>query len=210
MKQLFTVLLTLIVLTIFGQQDYTDCLSPTSPRNFGILKTYEKKVDEILLSQLSDFQLLVFRQSETIWAIELDTSDLKNPNYFITLVSPTKSIWYSMPDIDNIKTHKFSKNISSQDYELINKLFDSALKTVCAKCHNFGIDGSTYNFSNTVISGRVWSPPKESKRGQLVAISNEIKELIRIDTNKLQLSNELQNRITGLTEAFNKQNANKR
>lgn len=207
MKQLlliFTLVLT-TSLSGFGQDNSKDCLSPSSPRIFGLLKMYEKKVDEILLSQFSDFQLLMFRQSETIWAVELDTSDLKNENYFITSVSPSKNIWYSMPDTDSITAYKKSKNISTEDYTLINKLFYSALNSVCASCGNFGIDGASYSFSNGIISGEVWlgkPPSNETKKERLVMICKEINKLINTDSERIQLTTEFQNQIADLTEEF--------
>lgn len=207
MRQLlltFTIVLFNSLLGL-GQDNSKDCLSPSTPRNFGPFKMYEQKVDEILLSQFSNFSLLQFRQSETIWAIELDTTDLKNANYYITSVSPSKSIWHSMPYTDSITAYRKSRNISTEDYILINKLFYSALSGVCASCHNFGIDGASYDFSNGTISGRVWlgkSPTKETKKERLVMICKEINKLINTGSQKIQLTLELRNQIIELTEEF--------
>ena len=211
MKHIFTVFSIVMTLTVFAQGEYVDCLSPTPPQNFGMLRAYEKKVDEILLSQLTGLQLLMFRQSETIWVIELDTTNLKNPNYFMTAISPSRSIRQSMPNTEGITVSKITKHISSKDYYLIKELFDSALNSVCARCNNFGIDGASYTFSNLIISGRVWlgmPNTDKTKKERLVLICKQINELANTDSTKLMLDPELQNRIIELTEAFNKQNAN--
>jgi hypothetical protein len=210
MRQLFSTFILLLITSSygFGQNNSVDCLSPSFPRSLGALKGYEKKIDEVLLSQLSNFQILQFRHSETIWAIEFDASDENNFKYFLTSVRPSRSIWHSMSDTDGITVYKMSKNISTQDYKLINSLFNSALNTVCASCHNIGIDGTTYNFSNRIISGKVWlggSPTNETKKERLVLICKEINDLINTKSKTMQLSTDLKNRIMVLTEEFEKQ-----
>ncbi|WP_375579378.1 hypothetical protein ABWH96_20660 [Marivirga tractuosa] len=213
MRELF--LLTAIFFTItpvFGQKASNDCLSPIGASLFGD-KEYEKKVEEILISQLSNFQILRYQQSETFWAIELDTTDLKKPSfYFITHVSPSKSIWNSLPETDDIEINKIIKHIRSEDYELISNLFSAALGSVCANCQNFGIDGSTFHFSNIRLTGKIWlvnPPTPNSKKERLVLICQEINKLV-INTKlfKINIQASLKNRILSLTNDFKKQNAN--
>ena len=212
MRQLFLLAAIFFTITrLFGQQTSKDCLSPTGPSLFGG-KEYEEKVEEILISELSEFQILRYQQSETFWAIELDTTDLKKPSfYFITHVSPSKSIWNSLPEIDNIEVNKITKQIRSEDYELISNLFSSALGSVCANCQSFGFDGSTFHFSNIRITGKIWlagPPTPNSKKERLVLICQEINKLV-IDTKltKISIQEKLKNSMLGLTNDFQKQNA---
>lgn len=213
MRELF--LLTAIffnIIPLFGQQTSKDCLSPTGPSLFGD-NEYEKKVEEILTSQLSDFQILRYQQSETFWAIELDTTDLKNPKiYFITHFSPSKSIFNSLPETDDIEINKVTKHIQSEDYELISNLFSAALGSVCANCQNFGIDGSTFHFSDIRMTGKIWlvdPPTPNSKKERLVLICQEINKLvINTKLTKINIQANLKNSILSLTNDFKKQNSN--
>ncbi|MEM6526328.1 MAG: hypothetical protein AAF693_21215 [Bacteroidota bacterium] len=198
------------VVVSFSQSNSQDCLSPIGSHHFGLSKVYHEKINEILLSQFSDFQVIRYQRNETFWAIELDTSDLEDPHYHIRRIRPSKSIWHRVLNPlteDSIEVESYRKKMSEEDAALLIELFNKSLNFISSSCGSkIIIDGTSHTFSNMVSIGQVnlaYPLSASTRIEKLVLISQEIAAIIcRSKRKKLELSKAIKRQIKKLIADF--------
>jgi hypothetical protein len=156
---------------------------------------YYSKVREILFKGLFDkpeirFLTMPSFSPENVLQIDCD-KDRKN--YYCTFHICDSIIWYNWYDknenLENMTVKKYRKAIEKQSVELIKSLYDLAISQTkfyeIEKDENgnelitMGTDGENYYLSVNRYgqkTGKVWSPGKNTKMAELIAISDELIE----------------------------------
>jgi hypothetical protein len=195
--------------SLFSQNHSEDCLSPVATGSYGNLKHFDRQIDDILFSQLSNFQILIYQHSKKLWAVEIDSLSSDGSQFIITHLSTSEDIRHLEKDIKEVNVNRVSKIITKDELTPISQLFSAALNSVCASCHNVGLDGTYYRLSNGLITGQVWSPPQKSKRGRLINICQEIDQLLSNTKGiNFEVPKKLKSDIILLTHDFKQHNLN--
>lgn len=212
---LLIVCLNFISLNIYSQDDNTsridsDHLLPLRPQ-FGIHKNYNLKIQNILFDGISDFQFTQFLSKpsfgyESVLVIEIDTNNVKNPDFNIIYHQCKSSIWSSLinKDTKEIIVDRFRKPISKEDAMKISNLYSAALSKVCEN-NKVGIDGNSYDFATMTSAGRAWlggMPKGENKVEQLVRLSQTLVDLTKSENKTFTLNADLSLKIENLTNEF--------
>jgi hypothetical protein len=178
---------------------------------------YYSKVRKILFRDLSDnpeirFMTMPSFSPENVLQIECDRD---RKNYYCTFHICDNIIWYNKDkDWENITVKKYRKAIEKQSAELIKSLYELAISQTrfykIKKNENGDVlvtiraDGNDYYFSVNKYgqkSGTVWSPGKNTKMAELVAISNELIEKTKEENEGagIVFDNDFRERIKNLT-----------
>ncbi len=200
---------------IYSQDDNTrrvdsDHLLPLQPQ-FGILKDYNLKIQNILFDGISDIQFIQFLSKpsfgyESVLVIEINSINAKNPDFNMVYHECTSSIGSSLmhKDTTEIIVDKFRKPISKEDAWKISNLYSAALLNVCED-NKFGIDGNSYDFATMTRGGRAWlggMPKGETKVEQLVLLSQSLVDLTKSKNKTFTLNDDLSLKIENLTNEF--------
>lgn len=202
-------LVFLILLTTFGlsnAQNREDHLEPVQSIYdiYDFQFEYYSKVRKVLFEDLYDapdmrFQIMPSFQPESVLNID---HDMNNDKYDVVYHVCDKSIWYTKK-WKKIKVHKYKTTIDKTSYELLKKLYDSAILNIrIPKKDILGYDGVNYFFSSNIDglkSGVIWSPPSKSNTGKLVEISLELIELTKSEPTVISFSDSLKQKIKNLT-----------
>jgi hypothetical protein len=188
------ILLFLIAFSGIAQaQINNDHLEPVS----GIFDIYDfqfeyySQIRKVLFKDLSDkpeirFLTIPSFTPENVFQIDYDRD--KNNYYCIFHICDTM-IWYNK-NWENVTVKKYRKTIEKQSVELIKSLYDLAIsQTKFYKIQkdeingyeivSVGFDGENYYFSvnrHGQKSGTVWSPSRNTKMAELIAISCKLIE----------------------------------
>lgn len=187
----------------------SDHLSPIG-QGFGVLKLYNRKIQEVLCDEISDFQIIQFLSQpsfgkESVLAIEIEKNGEEN-KFNIVYHKSSLSIWSSVINNrdDKIVVEKYRKTIFEEDALKISQLYNSALSKVCQN-NESGLDGNTYIFSNMAYSGKVWVDTilnPENKLHHLILLSRKFEELTKVPGDIFRLDDVLVEEIEELKSTF--------
>ncbi len=210
----FLILSNLLAVNSFAQEAtnknlVSEQLSPIGT-GFGMLKLYNRKIQEVLCDEISDFQIIQFMSQpslgkESVLAIEIEKNDEVN-KFSIVYHQSSSSIWSSVINNrkDKIVVEKYRKIILEKDALKISQLYNSALSKVCQNSES-GLDGNTYIFSNMAYSGKVWVGTNlnpENKLHRLILLSHEFEELTKDPGDVFKLDDVLVQEIEELKSKF--------
>lgn len=213
MKQ-FRFILTMVLAIGFlpvAAQEEEDHLWPET----GILEAfdfsfeYHSKIRKLLFDGLSDspeIQLAIIPSftPEEVLNVEFDK---KTESYYMNYHICKENIWFHH-NWEEIKVQKYRKKINTASAKLLKSLFIEAIygtrhpaSTKYPTRVTVRNDGTNYYFSVENYgkrSGRTWSPGKESKMGRLVAIGQELTELVKNDDEIINFDDSLITKIENL------------
>lgn len=134
--------------------------------------------------------------------IEYNKSEVK---YFLILhtFSHRKPIPAIHRNTEKIELHMYKKEISKESVDLINELFETAIKDARHDDNRMGLDGTDYYFfinrNDMLHGGTVWSPNKKSKMERLVKIGDQLMGLTRSKKEIVEFDVKFTKRIIDLT-----------
>jgi len=190
MKSFALIILTLVSLTSFGQEDH---LLPTGDY-FNLYKherDYYPYVYKHLFKDLSDTPLarvLTLPSFSPENVLSVENADKEEENYKVVYVIGKESIWYKK-NRDVLDVMRYEEPIDTTLVRIIASVFKQAtaqVKYLSDNSYGIGTDGVTYVFTTFVAgqgnrSGEVWSPHEGTKMNQLVEFSQALIQLTQSD-----------------------------
>tara|TARA_R110001632_G_scaffold232806_1_gene374673 strand:- start:28689 stop:29666 length:978 start_codon:yes stop_codon:yes gene_type:complete len=203
MKKFIFILIFLCISNVEAQYDHLEPMQ-------GVLNGYSFQVDyhQVLREKLGfdkDYipiiRYVVTPSFDIEYALEI-LSD--NGTFFVKNLTFSENIWYSKKR-DKIKLKKKRRIISSEDVELLDELFKTAIYAAKFSKSRIAIsDGTRYIFS--VFDYGLYSAQKHSpEKGTKIYELKEISELLVLETSKNKFKNisiTLKNRIINLIYKF--------
>lgn len=185
-------------------QQLDDHLVPENSifNDFNFQFEYYSKVRNKLFNGLSDMPTIRYHRMPSFSGENvMDIYEVSDSTYEIAYHECEKFIWYN-PD-EKVVIYKFRKPISKSEVVLLKQLFQAAIDdTRYPKEREQGFDGTTYRFGYRAYglrTGKIWSPRKGTNLYELVRISNEIIERVKVVKYEVLITDKMENDIVILT-----------